>query len=253
MLARVHTHSLSNGAGSISILALPDGHTNEDPGLNFVGSDVLTQATITNATSSPAYLTAEGAAVGPMARIVARGTRTASGTLSATVSVDFSVKDSTAVALGTPQFGNVYLAGPTARTVVINVVGQWEAQPSGAGFYGGDISGSLSFDTTTGVITYSGPTRAFLLTANLTYVLGGAASQFVKVVPAINSELVGTTALSVFSQGSTETIGLAHHLTSMRVATLSNGDTVRAVCANSGSTDDINFNLFTLTAQALSS
>ncbi len=36
MLARVHTHSLSNGAGSISILALPDGHTNEDPGLNWV-------------------------------------------------------------------------------------------------------------------------------------------------------------------------------------------------------------------------
>jgi hypothetical protein len=255
MLARVHSHTLSNGAGSIVVFALPTGHTLEDPGVDFVGSIVPpAQAVIDSTTPTPAYLTSTALSIGPQARIIARGTRTAVGTMQANLSVDLSVADTAvAVSLGPAQYGQVFLAGPTTRQVTINVANQWEAQPSGASFYAGDVSGSIVFNTTTGVVTYTGPTRRMLLIANVTYALTGATSQFVEICAAINNELVGTTGTTTFSQGSTESVTAAHHLTSIRVANLSNGDTFRMVCRNAGSTAAINFVRCTLTMQAITS
>jgi hypothetical protein len=255
MLARVHSHTLGNGAGTIVIFALPIGHTFEDPGVNFVGSLVPpSQAVINSTTPSPGYLTSAALSIGPQARIVARGTRAAAGSMQATVSVDLAVADSAvALSLGPAQYAQVFLAGPTSRTVAINVANQWEAQPSGASFYAGDVSGPFVFSTTTGVITYTGPTRLFLLIANVTYSQIGGAAQFVEVCAAINNELVGAIATTVFSQGSTEPVSLAHHVTSIRVATLSSGNTFRMAIRNAGSTDDISIIRNMLTMQAMSS
>jgi len=111
LLVAISQHTLSNGAGTISILAIPQSFTDEDPASLFLSTIAFAPEFLPNTTAptfgvqidsntpSPGYLNTNlpmlGAnCVGAMVRIIARGTRTASaGTLQADVSVELAVTD----------------------------------------------------------------------------------------------------------------------------------------------------------------
>lgn len=98
---RVHNHTLTSSAGTISIMAVPQLWTPEDPGLALVstvpaGPPVVINGNTPSSTYCPRFLRTVGSnCVGPMTRVVARGSRTAAGALSATVSVDITAKAGT--------------------------------------------------------------------------------------------------------------------------------------------------------------
>jgi len=96
---QVYSHSLASGAGSISIIMLPQSFTPEDPGLAFVDPTAAATAAIVAATPTPAFLSMSATMLGThgiaaMTRIIARGSRTSPGALNATLSVQLAVKDS---------------------------------------------------------------------------------------------------------------------------------------------------------------
>lgn len=87
----------STSAGSISILAIPQSWTEEDPGVSFLSTSTF-GVVIDGTTPAPAYLNSSLMMLGngcmsAMARIVARGTKTGAGALSASVSVELAVTD----------------------------------------------------------------------------------------------------------------------------------------------------------------
>lgn len=101
MLVRIHAHSLGSGAGRITVLALPQSVTSEEPGLMFVSSTAAGPAVAIDATTaSPGFKTGflrttGQNCVGKTVRIIARGSRTAAGAMDATISVELSAKNGT--------------------------------------------------------------------------------------------------------------------------------------------------------------
>ncbi len=96
MLVQVHVHSLLNGAGTITIGAFNQSLSSEDPDVTFVGATAVGSLTLDSFTGSPAYAAvplSPIADVGDMVRLVASATRTQSGTLNATISVNISAKN----------------------------------------------------------------------------------------------------------------------------------------------------------------
>jgi hypothetical protein len=96
LVVKVFTHSLVSGAGTITIMTLPQSWTEEDPGQQFLGASVAS-VVLDSATPSPAYVVLAVAMSGAncmtgMARVVARGNRSVAGALSATIEVSFSAK-----------------------------------------------------------------------------------------------------------------------------------------------------------------
>jgi len=93
MLVTVFNHTLSSGAGTIDVVIYARSQTAEDPGLIFQSS--VTSLTINSTTPSPAFLSVAvpTLSVGDAVMVTARGTRSAAGTLDATISVQLSVKD----------------------------------------------------------------------------------------------------------------------------------------------------------------
>lgn len=94
---RVHSHTLV-GNNQIAIRVYPQSWTEEDPGIQFLAT-ATTAASITASTPSPGLLSGSlpmlgASAIPAMARIVAVGTRTISGTMNAALSLEFSTKDS---------------------------------------------------------------------------------------------------------------------------------------------------------------
>jgi hypothetical protein len=154
---------------------------------------------------------------------------------------------------GVRLYAQANLAGPTNRLVTIGVINTWTIQPSGANFYQSNAASAFfSISTTSGIITYTGPTRNFLLTGALTFFLAGAVAEFVECVVALNAELVGTTTDSVLAQAVTEAPINAHTLNPNRITPLVSGDTIKTLVRNGGSTQNITYVRFTLTAQELS-
>jgi hypothetical protein len=101
LLVRIHFHNIGSGVGTITIMAAPQSWTPEDPGLTFLTapSTGWTQIPpLTNTSPNPGYVTANFIMSGTnctsaMTRLIARGTRTTAGNLSAIISVAFSAKD----------------------------------------------------------------------------------------------------------------------------------------------------------------
>jgi hypothetical protein len=96
LVVKVFSHSLASGAGTITIMTLPQSWTEEEPGQQFVGASVAS-VVLNSGTPSPAYTVVGVALNGAncmtgMARVVARGDRSVAGPLNATIEVSFSAK-----------------------------------------------------------------------------------------------------------------------------------------------------------------
>lgn len=97
LLVGVTDHTISGTYGTISILAIPESWSEEDPTISFLSSSSY-GVTIDNTTPSPAYLNTNllmlgSDCVGTMARIVARGSKTSAGSQSANIVVELAVTD----------------------------------------------------------------------------------------------------------------------------------------------------------------
>jgi hypothetical protein len=99
-VVRVHSLNIGAGVGQINIYAAQQSWTPEDPGLPFLtnaASWVLATA-LSSTTQTPgsvaAPLTMGGSnCLGAMTRLIARGNRTAAGSLNATITVEIVAKD----------------------------------------------------------------------------------------------------------------------------------------------------------------
>ena|SRR5258706_4662653 len=95
---QVFDHSLISNAGTITVMVIPMSWTEEEPNQPFLSSISAGDVIIQNNTLTPAFLTKNLTTNGAdcmtaMARVVARGIRSAGGAMNATISVDFSAKD----------------------------------------------------------------------------------------------------------------------------------------------------------------
>jgi hypothetical protein len=101
MMVRVSEHTLNNGAGSITLSVLMQSWTAEDPSVVFLGTLAQPADIVINSSSplAPYYATISLPMTGDidcmtaMARIIARGSRSNAGALTATFSIEFSAKD----------------------------------------------------------------------------------------------------------------------------------------------------------------
>jgi hypothetical protein len=95
LVVRVYSHSLASGAGTISVGAYGQSVSAQDPSVEFIDTSAFYAVTITGSTPTPALLITPPLTniLYPVVRLVARGTRTATGALTATFSVDISAKD----------------------------------------------------------------------------------------------------------------------------------------------------------------
>jgi hypothetical protein len=92
MLLRIHSHNIAAGAGTITIHARAQSVSAEDPGLEFVDRVTGASEVLNNLTPSPGLLLMYPL-ITPLVHISAVGNRTAAGGLSATISIEFSLKD----------------------------------------------------------------------------------------------------------------------------------------------------------------
>jgi hypothetical protein len=92
VMVKVHSHSVAAGAGFIYIRAYPQSLSAEDPGMQFVDKSATYFVFIDNTIPSPAYLTFN-ISQAPRLMLVAEGVRNGAGTITATVSIDVSLKD----------------------------------------------------------------------------------------------------------------------------------------------------------------
>ncbi len=132
------------------------------------------------------------------------------------------------------ETGTASLTGSTAMTV-----NQWAALPSGSTFYALLFVGSVfALNTTTGVITYSGPSKRFRVSAVGTLSCATAA-QAMEFALTQNDGLVGQTTFDGTAGAASAdptTANLGVTLATARVFTLANGDTLRAVMRNTTGT-----------------
>ena len=92
LMMQVHSHTLASSAGTIQILLASQSWTEEDPGLQFVATPVAL-FTLTSLTPNPGFVNAAAAGAGTsdIVRLIARGSRSSAGALSATISGEFQV------------------------------------------------------------------------------------------------------------------------------------------------------------------
>ena len=101
MMVKVHSHSISSGSGTISVVAQPRSWSEDDPSVAFICRAgpglpvILNRDTLTSDVQTGFMRTMGPNCVGSMVRIVALGNRTSTGALNATISVDLSAKDGT--------------------------------------------------------------------------------------------------------------------------------------------------------------
>jgi len=98
LVLKVYSHTLTSGTGTIRFDVMPQSWTSDDPGMTFLASASAQSITIGSTTKNPDYLLADVNMSGPgcmsaMAQIVATCNRISVGSLTAQISVDFSVRD----------------------------------------------------------------------------------------------------------------------------------------------------------------
>ena len=86
----VRVHALSIADGTITFSVLPDGFSEEDPGVEFLDdTELFAPVTLTSATPAPTLLVHGGIASGQYASIIIKGLQgTSLAALTATVSLD---------------------------------------------------------------------------------------------------------------------------------------------------------------------
>lgn len=130
----------------------------------------------------------------------------------------------------TQAVGTASLAGSAAFAVVQNT---WTALPSGSGFYAPEpaASGVFSLNATTGVITYLGAAGRYRVSITVTVASANAADN-VELAVSPSPTIIGTTTFqdtagSIFVAATT-----GEQITTSRVLTLANGDTLQAAVRN---------------------
>ena len=97
LVLRVHSHNVAS-TNTIEIHLQNTSRSDEDPSLDFIGSQIASFPLITSSTPIPSLFeiavpTTGMDCVADLARINARGTRNAAATISALVTLEFSTKD----------------------------------------------------------------------------------------------------------------------------------------------------------------
>jgi len=140
------------------------------------------------------------------------------------------------------------------QTVTINSQNVWVNQPSNTNLYAiaTGIGALWSSSTTSGILTYLGPDRDFLITAHIALAATQAAAETLEMVPDLGT-LVGTGSSSIFSERVTTdgTAGPVVEISASRILRLANGDAVRAVIRNLTDTNDLTMIHLQLLAQPL--
>jgi hypothetical protein len=101
LMLRIHSHTLTGGAGTISVSVIGQTTSVDDPGLAFLDDSTAVIRTYDATTPSPFFTTfgfseaffAQPANFPPMFRVTAQGNRTGPGVLAITLSLALSVKD----------------------------------------------------------------------------------------------------------------------------------------------------------------
>ena len=94
---RVHSNAVAASAGNIQIMAVPQSWAPDDPGLTFLETTLAAAATIDSTVPVPslfntALATAAAHGFADGLRILARGSRSAAGTIRAELSIELEVK-----------------------------------------------------------------------------------------------------------------------------------------------------------------
>jgi hypothetical protein len=94
----LYSNNIASGAGTITVMAAPQSWTPEDPGLLFLTSPSSgwTQIALNNATQNyvtQAFTMGGANCTSALTRLIARGNRTNTGSLNATISVEIAAKD----------------------------------------------------------------------------------------------------------------------------------------------------------------
>lgn len=133
--------------------------------------------------------------------------------------------------------GTASLTGTTAETD-----DTWVNLPAGTGFYTSNDGDAWTVSTTSGILTYAGPSgRHFRVSVSAT-VASAVAGQSVEIASSVNAALVGTTTF-VPSAGvanvSPTTVNLGSHVLSETLVGLNAGDTIAAIVRDTSASNNI--------------
>jgi hypothetical protein len=97
LMVRTHVNSMATGAGNIRVFAQRESRSAQDPDILFVNTGEQLGQMIFYPGSNPfdaQFLETSTTTLGPMVRVVVRGTHTGTGALAATLSIDLCLKSS---------------------------------------------------------------------------------------------------------------------------------------------------------------
>jgi hypothetical protein len=143
--------------------------------------------------------------------------------------------------------GTASLTGATAETD-----DTWIATPSGTGFYIGTTTVSMPISTTTGIITYVGPTQQYKVTLSAT-LASAVAAQSLELAISVDGAFIGTTTAlndSAVANVPPTTAGLAISMTTQRLVTLVSGQTLQAIMRDTSASNNITLSKLNLIATA---
>jgi len=143
----------------------------------------------------------------------------------------------------------------TPQALVIATQDVWVNPPAnGAGDYVllEGVAGLFALDTTTGILTYSGPARRFLINAHASVASATNAAQSVEMIPNLGA-LVGTSTSDTLSGRSTTgaTIDTETEISASIVLNLTTGAQLRTIFRNLTGTDDLSIERLSMVVTAL--